>query len=536
MHIRYSLLAALFACLVLATSARSQHAQEDLDLLSGRHPDLLQDLRAERPGISLIYGAHPGHALWSTGEKMRPGTYAASAAQVWLLSEQLSQQWDVAEGVWIDESRVTISRDEVGFETELLIEDWEAETESWAPTLRVTTERDADGRAVEIFYEEWEAGANDGEGDWLPSLRNEFSYNAQGRRLMNTTEFWDEDAEVFEIIFRTTRTYDDSGEIVLERLFESALFGTLEPSILRNFTYNDDGRVVEELIQNYNTAAAEWENSGLEQNTYDNNGAVVEELVQAWDPAADGGAGGWVNEDRTLTRYTPDSANRTEIEETDQIWDSTAEGGGGAWINDERNVITYSSTEIVDTDQIWDPTADGDAGAWINEERSIDRFGAAGEYLETIDQVWDAAAGGAWVNEERGTVERDENDLVVVNLWETWDGTVWVNESRLLMTYEDFTRTAVEDEDPRGLFRLDANYPNPFRDKTTLRFTLSAPEHVTLEVFDLLGRRITTLVDAFTPTGTHQVTMEGAHLAGGLYVYRLRGEHTQASRTMLVVK
>ncbi len=81
--------------------------------------------------------------------------------------------------------------------------------------------------------------------------------------------------------------------------------------------------------------------------------------------------------------------------------------------------------------------------------------------------------------------------------------------------------------------QLDQNYPNPFSERTTIVFTLAQPSSVMLEVFDLTGRRVATLVDAATSTGRHTVRFDAANLAAGAYIYRLStGANIKTGRMM----
>ena len=81
-------------------------------------------------------------------------------------------------------------------------------------------------------------------------------------------------------------------------------------------------------------------------------------------------------------------------------------------------------------------------------------------------------------------------------------------------------------------FVLSQNYPNPFQAETQIQFTLPKSADVHLEVFDLLGRKIATLVNGTYPSGTHSVRVDASDWAGGLYVYRLRSGDTSLTRTM----
>jgi len=74
---------------------------------------------------------------------------------------------------------------------------------------------------------------------------------------------------------------------------------------------------------------------------------------------------------------------------------------------------------------------------------------------------------------------------------------------------------------PQSIF-LSQNYPNPFNPSTTISFSLSSPSHVSVNVFDCLGRCVATLVSAETQPGNHSVEWNAGDLAGGVYFYRLQ--------------
>jgi len=93
---------------------------------------------------------------------------------------------------------------------------------------------------------------------------------------------------------------------------------------------------------------------------------------------------------------------------------------------------------------------------------------------------------------------------------------------------------------PRS-FTLDQNYPNPFNSGTVISYTLNEDSPVRLEVFDILGRNLVTLVDQMQPVGQHQVVWDGRNedgepAASGMYFYRLRVEGFAESKKMILVK
>jgi hypothetical protein len=92
-----------------------------------------------------------------------------------------------------------------------------------------------------------------------------------------------------------------------------------------------------------------------------------------------------------------------------------------------------------------------------------------------------------------------------------------------------------EDATPKE-FRLDQNYPNPFNPSTQISFSLPVGVHVDLAVYDMMGRRVTQLVDAFTAVGTHRVTFDAAALPSGIYMYVIKAGGMTASNKMTLIK
>ena len=80
------------------------------------------------------------------------------------------------------------------------------------------------------------------------------------------------------------------------------------------------------------------------------------------------------------------------------------------------------------------------------------------------------------------------------------------------------------------------NFPNPFNPNTTISYQLSIDNHVSLKVYDLLGREVATLVEAMQPAGSYRVYFDGKNLASGMYLYRLRAGDFVAAKRMLLLK
>jgi hypothetical protein len=69
--------------------------------------------------------------------------------------------------------------------------------------------------------------------------------------------------------------------------------------------------------------------------------------------------------------------------------------------------------------------------------------------------------------------------------------------------------------------KLYSNYPNPFNPMTTLKFDLSTKTRVRLSVFNMLGQEIAVVLDEQKEAGSYSVQFNAAHLASGVYFYRM---------------
>lgn len=89
-------------------------------------------------------------------------------------------------------------------------------------------------------------------------------------------------------------------------------------------------------------------------------------------------------------------------------------------------------------------------------------------------------------------------------------------------------------------FALEQNYPNPFNSTTVIRFSLPAESHVRLEIFNLLGERVSGIADLTLPAGDHSIPFVASALASGVYLYRLtadtdgRGQFTETRKLLLL--
>jgi hypothetical protein len=85
-------------------------------------------------------------------------------------------------------------------------------------------------------------------------------------------------------------------------------------------------------------------------------------------------------------------------------------------------------------------------------------------------------------------------------------------------------------------FVLSQNYPNPFNPTTKITYAVPTVTNVRLEVFDVLGRKVATLVNETKQAGEYSVDFNASRLVSGVYMYHMTTPKTSITKKMILVK
>jgi hypothetical protein len=97
--------------------------------------------------------------------------------------------------------------------------------------------------------------------------------------------------------------------------------------------------------------------------------------------------------------------------------------------------------------------------------------------------------------------------------------------------------TSVNEDDNLPIkYQLDQNYPNPFNPTTNINYSLRDEQNVTLSVYDMLGRKVATLVNGVKQAGNYSVTFDASQLSSGIYYYTLKAGNFTSTKKMMLVK
>ncbi len=113
-------------------------------------------------------------------------------------------------------------------------------------------------------------------------------------------------------------------------------------------------------------------------------------------------------------------------------------------------------------------------------------------------------------------------------------GSLFNEDFQLITTARQ--ETQFENSVPPASFKLHGNYPNPFNPQTHIHFDLNRQEHVRIQVFDVLGNRVATLVDRTLSPGEHRIPFDAGRLSSGVYIYMIRAGDYSTGGAMMLVK
>jgi aminopeptidase N len=205
----------------------------------------------------------------------------------------------------------------------------------------------------------------------------------------------------------------------------------------------------------------------------------------------------------------------------------------GVTLDPQDWVLTMKREGDYSTNIVTTSLPDGDPGLYYSEMIEV-RGGNPLSWEVSEGELPDGLALNDSTGELSGTPTGDERAFFTVEVTDDEQNT---DTQKYMLIIGD--PTGVEDGLAGGLpeeFRLLQNYPNPFNAATTINYELPRASHVCLEVYNLLGQRMKTLVDRREEAGYHSVNWSGSEVSSGIYFVRLQAGDRSLSRKMLLVK
>jgi hypothetical protein len=370
-------------------------------------------------------------------------------------------------GGWVNDYRYTYTYNGNGTIAGYLGEDWNGS--AWENFVRETYSYNANNQYTEILYESWSGSS------WENSQLTLYEYFANGNLETQTYQLWSGGAWVN--YSKYTYQYN-ANNLVIDVLVQSWSGGVWTNYRKYNYTYNANGDYVTYVV--YDWTGSMWHNYYQYLYSYNGNGWRIEYIYQQGDAANN-----WINSSR-LTYTYDGSENYSQILRYE--WDGTN------WANDHKGTYTYNGSGLL-----------------------TDYFG----------EDWDSGSG--WVNDTHDAYEYDTNDNNTLLTSQEWDGTQWVNTYRTMTTWLLIISDVKNDGNLVTEYSLENNYPNPFNPSTNIKFSVPSTSHVTIKVYDALGKEVAEAFNRTVETGIHEVQFNSNGLSSGVYFYCLEANEIDGS-------
>lgn len=228
--------------------------------------------------------------------------------------------------------------------------------------------------------------------------------------------------------------------------------------------------------------------------------------------------------------------------------------GGQTWQKATHNLkfeTAMNAVDIVDATHAWAVGGAGtilfsaDAGAtWQNQSSTI---------AVDLDGVRFKDAMTGWIVGEDGTIFQTSDsgtnwiqidstltnqDLKSVDI--TPDGKIFAcGYNGNIVRYGNPAPSAIEIETSLSIpeqHNLIQNYPNPFNPSTTIDYAVSKACHIHIQIYNLVGQKIATLVNHDQPVGSYQITWNAENIPGGIYFVRMTTNNFSTVRKLLLIK
>lgn len=171
-----------------------------------------------------------------------------------------------------------------------------------------------------------------------------------------------------------------------------------------------------------------------------------------------------------------------------------------------------------------------------------------------ITELFQDVISANFYNEDYNIYAYDQNNNCVNAKCNNWAGNHWTigggsakilyNSGKDTLNYdasevnvEYVFFTDINDEDISvNSFSLSQNYPNPFNPSTTINYQIPNESLVTIKVYDILGKEVTTLVNENKAAGKYSINFDAKNLASGVYLYRIKAGNYVSTKKMMLLR
>ncbi|MEX0780558.1 MAG: T9SS type A sorting domain-containing protein [Balneolales bacterium] len=286
------------------------------------------------------------------------------------------------------------------------------------------------------------------------------------------------------------------------------------------------------------TMNEEWEN--LHSYSFSEGNEGVIEISRNWSD------GNWVNDNRytfhdvTLTNYMQTVSELMEQEDLeikefsfyleDSPSTSIENWDGQDWQFEERLMWETNGESSDEKILVFEDYINEH---WVPESRMVFKYNDA-ELANKLEMQ--EYRGIEWATVFLEEYIYNDSGLRISHIQQFNMNGSFQNIARYDNTWQQVSTSTNRENELPVAHELGNAYPNPFNPATVVPYEMESANHVTIKVYDVTGRVISTLYDGMQAAGTHQVSLDGAQLASGKYIIRMESTGFTQTKGVTLVK
>ena len=411
---------------------------------------------------------------------------------------------------------------------------------SWAYSDSVLYEYDAQARDTDILSYSYSQNT------WKLYYRAVIDYDANNNVLDLYYQLRDTNTNAYHNFFyKFSMTYNSVGDTIsfLYQKWDSASNNWLNVS--RLYRYPDANHRDTALIQQ--TWSSGWKNGTYSQIQYNANGQITSRLLKQWVTNA------YVPQNQYLYSY---NASNQRTRQVTQTWNSVT----SAWENTSQFIYTWNSSgdNTQRQYQTWSTMPIG----WTNDSLIYQSFSGTHKIVNQTVQIYNSST-SVYVNLAQYNYTYDANDNLLTNEYFSWANSVWNKQERHTYQYDANNNKTYEIDEyydnsislytpnkrtyyyykqfTTGITETPTYdqlsfYPNPVKgSEANIRFENTDGEDVTISIYDLQGRMISTEKHN-AASGMNELKLDVSDLSSGSYLVRISNDKTNRTSTIKMLK
>ena len=362
-----------------------------------------------------------------------------------------------------------------------------------------------DDRLAEQFVDNWI------EESWFNDEHHVYGYNGEGLLIEYTIYTWTNDE--WQNYKHRTYCYDEN-DLLTEMIVQNSSSGNWINYQRYTYLYNEND--LQSDYYYYLWENDQWQETNHHYFVYDENLFLIEHYKESWSNSS------W---ELYSGKWLTNNTNGQVIESLQKWW-------FGYWVNNIRCEYSYNSYGDIVVYQLY--VWELGASWWM----LVDDYTYEYEYVGGIKQWMIAMFGAYQTNEYKELYSYDNNNLIETIL-QDWDSGVWINDMRTTSIYES---TEIQEFVVVNNIKSINIYPNPFNPSTAISFSVATPGIFALEIYNIKGEKVTTLLNKFLSIADYNIIWhgkddKGSNVASGIYFGKLSdNNHSINTTKMLLLK